>query len=200
MGSCSIYREFPNTKTQKQLVKSFEEMCVEAAYSHGHEYSGSWNMLRDIEFPAKDTFETLSDAEDYISEKAEKWGPAICVKFKAHRWIYKSPPTFGGKTAKELGVKEEIIYVKYDYTGYTYRPTSLARIDKCIPADQLTPEEAATAIRLYKENHFCTYDKSETGAKAKEAWKLFNEPLVRKLWLTTSKRYTAWLMGGQAAD
>ena len=200
MGSCAIYRSFPSRRTKNQLREIFENLSTQAAYDHGHQYSGRWNMLSDVEFPTDETFKTFEDAENYLSKEAQKWGPALCVKFKSTRWVFKSPPTFGGKTAKEIGLLKEILYVKYDYSKCTTLHNALPRIVECIPADQLTPDEAATAIRLYKAEHMLTYDKSETGIKAREDWKIFNEPLVKKLWAQTYKPYTAWLMGGQAAD
>lgn len=201
MGASFIYCDFPSRKTKNQLAKCFEQMSEQAAYDHGHEYSGSWNMLQGILFPEKNTFESKNKAEDWVSKESEKWGPALCVKFKDKRSVYKSPPTFEGKSAKELGLIRKILLLRFDYTGCTYGSNTIPPIIKCIPADQLTAEEAASAIRLYKESHYSQNDKtSEVGTNARKAWQTFEASMVEKLWAVKHQPYTAWLMGGWAAE
>lgn len=74
-------------KTQTELRKMFEVLQENAAYEHGHSYSGDINMANGLKIENK-VFLTYKEAENYLSEKTEKWGSAIAVEVKNEKENY----------------------------------------------------------------------------------------------------------------
>ena len=55
----------------------------QAAYDYGHAgYTGSFAEADGVKLKSK-VFETIDEAEGWLDENAEKWGPAVVVKTKA---------------------------------------------------------------------------------------------------------------------
>lgn len=79
MGACfdsGFYRE-----TDKHTVReAFENDQEIDRYENGHCYSGSIGMATGAKFLDNMVFGNKEDAEDYIAETAQKWGPALFVK------------------------------------------------------------------------------------------------------------------------
>lgn len=167
MGASGIAFTFDGKDTKADIERKFKKMSDEAAYAHGHEYSGSWNMFSGVSFPTTDVFDSRSMAENWIYDNSEKRGDALCVRFKGVKKVFVSTPTFGGKKPEphayykgrftfqpngnqnvDLSGKE-ILYTKIDYkniVGYHQQEHMIIE-----PADQLTKEEKETALNLYKK-------------------------------------------------
>jgi hypothetical protein len=221
MGASGISIVFDGKKTKKEIQEAFRCMSDEAAYSHGHEYSGSWNMLHGVSFPTEKVFESSRTADTWVMDNAEKWGNAVCVRFKDVKKVFISPPTFGGKLMTDHR-RQEIINVEIDWkTSVGYR--QLERIKTMQPADQLTAAEAAEAIKLYTASRDlghrydamshrwaeCGYASAtqeqicgafQTYKNAKDAYGAFTKPIIERLWATKDEPYEGWFMGGWAAE
>ena len=221
MGASGISTVFDGKKTKQEIKEAFRCMSDEAAYSHGHEYSGSWNMLNGVSFPTEKVFESRNDADTWVMDNSEKWGNAVCVRFKDVKKIFISPPTFGGKLMTDHR-RQEIINVEIDWkTSVGYRQLQLLKTLQ--PADQLTAAEAATAIKLYTASRDlahrynamshrwaeCGYANAtqeqicaavEDAKNAEAAWRTFQKPIVERLWATKNEPYEGWIMGGWAAE
>lgn len=78
MGA-SLLLHKTNTTDFKKAESEFEAMVEEADWSSGHEYSGDWNMMSGLTNKTNVTFKTEDEAEEYLCDKAEKWGDAIAV-------------------------------------------------------------------------------------------------------------------------
>lgn len=64
----------------ESLKGHFKEIQNNACYNHGHDsYSGHIGMSSGLQVSSS-SFKTHTEAEDYVMEKASKWGPAIAVK------------------------------------------------------------------------------------------------------------------------
>jgi hypothetical protein len=68
-------------KTTSEVRRRFEVEQEQATYDDGHSYSGRINMATDIKFEDR-VFNSRIEAEEYVSNTAEKWGPAIAVQYK----------------------------------------------------------------------------------------------------------------------
>ena len=67
-------------KTDKTLIREqFEQIQEQDRYENGHSYSGGFGMAHGIEFLASPSFEAQEEADAYLAEHAEKWGPALAV-------------------------------------------------------------------------------------------------------------------------
>lgn len=70
-----------NDEAAKQEV---ERLIDQAAHEHGHGgYSGSFAEANGCKIDKSVLFDSVSDAEEWLDEHAEKWGPAIVVVTKA---------------------------------------------------------------------------------------------------------------------
>lgn len=75
---CTMIVKGENEKDAKSKFKDAQDTD---RYENGHSYSGGLGMADGLEFHSK-SFSSEDDAEEYLSETCEKWGPAIAVKFQ----------------------------------------------------------------------------------------------------------------------
>lgn len=74
MGACFNYEELRGST--KEVEEKFKELQEEDRYENGHSYSGGFGMAEGIQFLDRPA---VGDIEEWLSEKAEKWGPALAV-------------------------------------------------------------------------------------------------------------------------
>lgn len=206
--------------TEKEVSEKFSQLSEGAAYSHGHEYSGSWNMLDRVTFPTTQVFESLNAADKYATDKAEKWDNAVAVRFKEVRKVFILRPTFGGEQV-DNSLAYKIIYFKIDWkarNGYRQMQAGTP-----IASDQLTAEEKAQAVKLFdtarKLGHeykaashrwpecgYASVTDDEIRKKYKEyetaekAFDAFAKPISERILATKDEPYEAWFMGGWCAE
>jgi hypothetical protein len=80
MGASFITIELDGNLTEKEVREAFKHQQEEDAWSCGHEYSGQLNMCSGLTFHRNRTFETISDAVEWLDEHVQKWENAECVR------------------------------------------------------------------------------------------------------------------------
>jgi hypothetical protein len=68
-------------ENRKQAKSQFEAEQESDRYENGHSYSGGLGMADGLEFHEK-KFSNKVEAEQYLIETCEKWGPAIAVTYQ----------------------------------------------------------------------------------------------------------------------
>lgn len=66
---------------KEEIKKWFKDACDDSRYEDGHSYSGCIGMKRELEFQTDKIFKNYIDAYNYVCDNAEKWGPAIAVRY-----------------------------------------------------------------------------------------------------------------------
>lgn len=74
-------------KSVAELNEKFNELQENAAYEHGHSYSGDINMANGLKIDKK-IFKDYITADNYIADTAEKWGHAIAVEVTTEKETY----------------------------------------------------------------------------------------------------------------
>ena len=70
----------------KQALEQGNEVIKQAQYDEGHGgYTGSFAEAQGCQVVKNDDLEG-ADAEEWLDERAEKWGPALIVKAKDGRY------------------------------------------------------------------------------------------------------------------
>ena len=92
MGANFQSTVFPKTVAVDGLQAFGAAVIDTAKYDHGHGgYSGSFAEARGVEVRARLTpFASVREADAYLMNEAEKWGPLVVVPFLAEgevRWI-----------------------------------------------------------------------------------------------------------------
>lgn len=90
---------YPGTLSTQELKQHFQIDQTQDRYENGNSYSGGIGMATGLHICLDKKFGTEREAYDYLSDKAEKWGPAIAVKFDN---VVSKPAiqlTVGGKPA-----------------------------------------------------------------------------------------------------
>lgn len=80
MGACFDY--FTCSGTHSDVKKQYEYECDVALSESGNSYSGRINMTRGLKFHDNKIFESMNEAENYVSETAQKWSNAIAVQYR----------------------------------------------------------------------------------------------------------------------
>jgi|LakMenEpi03Aug12_release.lakeMendotaPanAssembly.Ray.scaffolds.fasta_scaffold1738688_1 hypothetical protein len=82
MGACFNSRTF-DIEDKAEILKRWDEAVANCLYENGHSYSGGIGMLgHGIQFRSE-TFKNRDEAEEFILQHQEKWGPAMGVKFSS---------------------------------------------------------------------------------------------------------------------
>lgn len=85
MGAEFVTRHYPQM-TPNALLKAFEAWQDDARREEpdiaGSSYSGTIVEAHGLEFPLVAPFERAEEADDYLVETCDKWGPARAVQFK----------------------------------------------------------------------------------------------------------------------
>ena len=77
MGGSLDTRTYDKELTKEQVEEKFSRDQEMSAYESGHSYSGAIGVMPSgIEWLTK-TFKTNEEAEEYISEKHDKWDKAF---------------------------------------------------------------------------------------------------------------------------
>ena len=58
----------------------FQEEQEQDRYENGHCYSGGIGMAEGIRFLDDKKFGSVEEAEDWVVDQAQKWGPALAVR------------------------------------------------------------------------------------------------------------------------
>ena len=105
MGAQFQQAKMPGNIDRKIIEARFRDMQEQDRYENGHSYSGGWGMATGLEF-RRETFETLSDAYEWLGEHAEKWGPALAIRAKDGRETLRATtlPTPNPNFGKEFWV------------------------------------------------------------------------------------------------
>lgn len=82
MGACYNERALHGSLTEADLQEQFREMQMIDRYENGHSYSGGWGQCRGLSTEAQKIFESEDLATKYLQEVADKWGPAVAVKYR----------------------------------------------------------------------------------------------------------------------
>lgn len=67
--------------TEIAVKDRFDDAVAQSRIEDGHSYSGEIGMATGLQFSGE-TFEDQYTAEIHVESAAEKWGPAIAVRFK----------------------------------------------------------------------------------------------------------------------
>ena len=94
MGACYDDREFKiDTKFSlkkaswigvynSELIRNrFRHVQEDDRYENGVSYSGTIGMADGLEFRTDKLFKSYTDAADWLQGYAEKWGPAVAVRY-----------------------------------------------------------------------------------------------------------------------
>lgn len=81
MGACFVGFNKEDCP-RAELHTEYKERCKDAAHEHGHSYSGAINMSTGLEI-SRQTFTDENEADNWLADHAEKWGPAIAVKIES---------------------------------------------------------------------------------------------------------------------
>jgi hypothetical protein len=66
----------------QELKKAFKEIQDQRSWEYGHSgYTGTFAEADGIEFPKQQVFKDETAAEKWLSDHADKWGPALAVKY-----------------------------------------------------------------------------------------------------------------------
>jgi hypothetical protein len=80
MGGSLDYRTYDKALTKKQVEAKFDSDQESSAYEDGHSYSGQIGVMPSGIDWLTEKFKTNSEAEEYISEKHDKWDKAFGVR------------------------------------------------------------------------------------------------------------------------
>ena len=82
MGATNIEMELKGTLDKGSILKKVSEQAAEDREYNGHQdgYSGDWQSVDDVICIDK-VFDNFEDAYGYCNGNAEKWGPAIAVRY-----------------------------------------------------------------------------------------------------------------------
>ena len=81
MGACYNEMTLNGECSKNEVIAKFNERVDQDGYESGHSYSGSFSQFSGLVFHDK-LFNTRDEASDYVDEHSEKWGPAVCVRYK----------------------------------------------------------------------------------------------------------------------
>lgn len=77
---CEFNFEILNATNDKDALKEVSEMIAFAKYEYGRGgYSGTFAEAQGCVIYKEVVFDAISEAEEWLDEEAEKWGPAIIV-------------------------------------------------------------------------------------------------------------------------
>lgn len=92
MGACFVSGYYTETDKTKVEQKFLDDQEIDV-YENGHCYSGSIGMANGIKFVDNLVFTNYSDADDWLSDNVQKWGPTLAVRLedpdkKLTGWVY----------------------------------------------------------------------------------------------------------------
>lgn len=79
---CEFNFKVLKAQSKKEALAEAETIIAQAAYEHGHGgYTGSFAEAQGVEFVDSD-LANANEAEKWLDDYADKWGPAIVVLTK----------------------------------------------------------------------------------------------------------------------
>jgi rRNA maturation endonuclease Nob1 len=101
MGSEYCQKNLPGHLTAAEVREAFYKLVEQAVYECGQGgYSGTLAEKYDLAFVRQD-FKEEAEAEQYLEENAEKWGPALAVKVAEVHGLQRFPVTRADFTLQE---------------------------------------------------------------------------------------------------
>lgn len=94
MGACYVgefVKDDEVPRSEAELKEIFEKNQEVDRYENGHMYSGGIGMAEGLVIDRGKKFGSPRDAEDWIEENAQKWGPALAVRVEGPNergWFY----------------------------------------------------------------------------------------------------------------
>lgn len=78
--------------TADDPTKAFADRKAQDLHDHGHAgYTGTFADVPSVEVQVEPRFHCVHDAEEHCQECAEKWGPAIAIRYldseEKERWL-----------------------------------------------------------------------------------------------------------------
>ena len=73
---------FANNPNRTEVKQKFDYIQEIDRHENGHCYSGGIGMASGIRFLNDRTFSCINEAEEWVVNNAEKWGPALAVRVK----------------------------------------------------------------------------------------------------------------------
>lgn len=71
---------FYNSEDKNSVHANFQEEQEIDRYENGHCYSGGIGMAEGIRFLDDKQFGSVQEAEEWLIDEAQKWGPALAVR------------------------------------------------------------------------------------------------------------------------
>ena len=79
MGAC--FQTATLSGSKEKVKADFTKIQEQDRYENGHSYSGGFGMAQGLKFEFKE-FSNANEAYEWLSEKCDKWGPALAVKLR----------------------------------------------------------------------------------------------------------------------
>lgn len=90
MGASTSFRSYPASYGQTKIQDCWKRDVEQSLYEDGHSYSGEIGMLGTRIASWIDLADTDERAHDYITEKHQKWNPALavsCIRNGEKYWV-----------------------------------------------------------------------------------------------------------------
>jgi hypothetical protein len=87
MGANFVTLDFPATHTKAQVKEGFNQARERSLHMDGHSYSGEIGMATGLIFHDDLAPFTEEAAYHWLTEKAEKWEEARCVRLIDGSWL-----------------------------------------------------------------------------------------------------------------
>lgn len=86
MGASFEYEKY-GKQTKDEVKKQFNSDVEDHQYMNGHSYSGGIGMLGGIGTWLEKTFNTETEAANYICDKHQKWDAAMAAQLTDGSWV-----------------------------------------------------------------------------------------------------------------
>jgi hypothetical protein len=83
----ATFNEMKVKGTREEIKRRFEAAQNSDRYENGHSYSGGFGMCDGLVFAQINRVHTEKEAYDWLSDNAQKWGPALAVRLTDDEWM-----------------------------------------------------------------------------------------------------------------
>jgi hypothetical protein len=91
MGAAYNETSMPGEIPTQDVCSNFKNLQHEGRHQHGASYTGTFAEARGLKFPEAATFDSKTSASEFVVDEADKWGPALAVRYKdkesKERWL-----------------------------------------------------------------------------------------------------------------
>lgn len=144
MGSQFHTAVFEGNLTKSEVVSRYNSLVEEERYEYGAGgYSGTFATLSGIRV-LEEVFPSHQEAENYISENAEKWGSALAVRYRDVRDVFKAKPTFNGQNNGTISLDPQYLFNLFGTNQAKCVSTEIVKETfkrRFVFADQLTQDQ-----------------------------------------------------------